>query len=80
MQKKQILDILNVALTSGADYSELYFEDTLSKALVLENGVVSKVQTSNIYGCGIRIFKKDKCVYGYTNDVSYENLTKLANT
>lgn len=79
MKRAQVIDILNVALATGGDYSELYFEDTLSKALVLENGVVSKVQTSNIYGCGIRIFKKDKCVYGYTNDVSYENLTKLAN-
>ena len=79
MKRAQVIDILNAALATGGDYSELYFEDTLSKALVLENGVVSKVQTSNIYGCGIRIFKKDKCVYGYTNDVSYENLTKLAN-
>ena len=79
MKRAQVIDILNVALATGGDYSELYFEDTLSKSLVLENGVVSKVQTSNIYGCGIRIFKKDKCVYGYTNDVSYENLTKLAN-
>lgn len=79
MKRAQIIDILNAALKSGGDYSELFFEDTLSKALVLENGAVSKVQTSNIYGCGLRIFKKDKCVYGYTNDVSYENLIKLAN-
>lgn len=79
MQKTQVLDILNAALKTGGDYSELYFEDTLTKALTLENGVVSKVNTSNVYGCGVRIFKKDKCVYGYTNDVSYKNLLALAN-
>ena len=73
MNKKQILDILNVALTSGADYSELYFEDTNSKAILLEDGKVSKASTSNVAGCGVRIFKKDKCVYGYSNDVSYKN-------
>ena len=78
MQKTQVINILNAALKSGGDYSELFFEDTLTKALVLENGVVSKVNTSNIYGCGIRIFKKDKCVYGYSNDISYKNLLALA--
>ena len=80
MQKKQILDILNAALASGGDYSELFFEDTNSKDIVLENGNVSKTAAGNVYGCGIRIMKKDKCVYGYSNDVSYKNLLKLANT
>ncbi len=80
MQKKQILDILNAALATGGDYSELFFEDTSSKNIVLENSKVSKSSTSNVFGCGIRILKKDKCVYGYTNDITYSNLLKLANT
>ena len=58
MQKKQILDILNAALASGGDYSELFFEDTVSKDIVLEDGNVSKTSTGNVFGCGIRIFKK----------------------
>ena len=78
MQKQQILDILNAALKTGGDYSELYFEDTNSKSIVLENSKVSKATTGNICGCGVRIFKKDKCVYGYTNNISYKNLLKLA--
>ena len=80
MQKSQILNILNAALATGGDYSELFFEDTMSKSIVLEDGKVSKAATSNVYGCGVRILKKDKCVYGYTNDISYKNLLKLANT
>lgn len=80
MQKKQILSILNAALKSGGDYSELFFDDTNSKNIILEDGKVTKASTSNVYGCGIRILKKDKCVYGYTNDISYSNLLKLANT
>lgn len=80
MQKSQILNILNTALATGGDYSELFFEDTVSKNIVLEDGKVSKTAVSNVYGCGVRILKKDKCVYGYTNDISYKNLLKLANT
>lgn len=80
MQKTQVIEILNAALESGGDYSELFFEDTISKNIFLENGQVAKASTSNIYGCGIRILKKDKCVYGYSNDISFKNLLKLANT
>ena len=80
MKRAQVIDILNAALATGGDYSELYFEDTNSKAISLEEGKVSKASTSNVSGCGIRIFKKDKCVYGYSNDVSYKNLYKLAST
>ena len=45
MQKQQILDILNAALKTGGDYSELYFEDTNSKSIVLENGNIADIGT-----------------------------------
>lgn len=80
MQKEQILEILNAALKTGGDYSELFFEDTTSHSYILENSKVSSTITSNVFGCGIRILKKDKCVYGYTNDISFNNLLKLANS
>lgn len=72
--------ILDITLSSGADFGELFFEDTTESSLKLENGVVSKVNSGNVYGCGIRILKKDKCVYGYTNDISMKSLAKLATT
>ena len=72
--------ILDITLSSGADFGELFFEDTIKSSLKLKNGVVSKVNSGNVYGCGIRILKKDKCVYGYTNDISMKSLAKLATT
>ena len=80
MNKRQIIDILNCALQTGGDYSELFFEDSFVKSISLENGKVEKVNVNNIYGCGLRILRKDECVYGYTNDVSYKNLLKLADS
>ncbi len=80
MQQKEILEILNKALETGADYSELFFEDTNIKRCFYEDGKVSKITTSNVYGCGIRILKNDKSVYGYTNNVSFKNLLKLASS
>lgn len=80
ISKTKIKDILQITLQTGADFGELFFEETFKKVYNLENGQVSKINTGIIYGCGIRIMKKDECVYGYTNDVSYKGLAKLANT
>ena len=77
MNKKQIIDILNASLQTGGDYSELFFEDSIIRNISLENGKVEKCIINNVFGCGIRILKKDECVYGYSNDVSYKNLLKL---
>ena len=80
LSKQKISEILNITLQTGADYGELFFEDTNNQRYALENGVVSTASSSNVFGCGIRILKKDKSVYGYTNDISYASLYKLANT
>jgi len=80
MNKQQIIEILNIALKTGGDYNELFFEDKIAKNIFIDNGKVSKASTSNVYGVGLRILKEDKCVYGYTNDVSYKSLLNLANT
>lgn len=79
MQKKQLLDLLNLCLKTGGDYSELFFENTTTHTYDFENGKVDKAGVSNVVGCGIRILKKDKSVYGYTNDISFKSLYNLAN-
>ena len=66
--------ILDITLSSGADFGELFFEDTIESSLKLENGVVSKVNSGNVYGCGIRILKKDlNCFYdqGFISRIIY---------
>ena len=80
LSKANAKKILEVTLETGADFGELFFEDTFNASMSLENGIVSKVNSGNEFGCGIRILKKDKCVYGYTNDCSLKSLLKLANT
>lgn len=78
IRKEKIKEILQITLQTGADFGELFFERTLKKVYALENGQVSKINAGIISGCGIRIMKQKKCVYGYTNDVSYKGLVKLA--
>lgn len=80
ISKEKAKKILDITLQTGADFGELFFENTFESSLALENGIVSKANSGNEYGCGIRILKKDKCVYGYTNDLSFKSLIKLATT
>ena len=80
LSKEKAKKILEITLATGADFGELFFEDTKNTSMHLENGLVSKVNSGNEFGCGIRILKKDKCVYGYTNDCSMASLIQLANT
>ena len=76
--KKLAIDVLNAALATGADYAEIFYEDSHSYSLSIENG---KVETSNstvANGVGLRLLKENQCVYGYTNDLTKKGLMSLA--
>jgi TldD protein len=78
ISKSIAIKVLNLATATGADFAEIYLEETLSNSLSLENGLV-ETSTSNIsYGAGIRLLNKLQSVYGYTNDVSLKGLSALA--
>lgn len=80
ISKKLAIEVLNAGLETGADYSEIFFEDSKKYSVALENGKVN-VSTSSINcGAGIRLLKENRCVYGYTDDLSKKGLLELAST
>ena len=79
MLKKEVAKrVLDECLVTGADYAELFVEDTHSGDITILSNVVDNVSSSETFGAGIRILKNLEEVYGYTNDVSEEGLVKLA--
>ncbi|ERJ11595.1 TldD/PmbA family protein [Haloplasma contractile] len=78
ISKKHAKKVLKTCLITGGDFAEIFAEDTIKNQLELSGGEISKTNTSNIYGAGIRILRGTQEVYGYTNDTSLEGLTKLA--
>lgn len=80
ISKNQISEVLMAALTTGGDFSEIFFEDTLNNSLSLIDGKIEKAMSGRDYGAGIRVFSGTKSVYAYTSDLSYENLIKTAKT
>ena len=78
ISKKLAIEVLNEALSTGADYAEIFYEDSNSFNLVIENGKVETSSSSSLCGVGLRLLKENQCIYGYTNDLSKKGLLALA--
>lgn len=73
-----IKDVLDEAMSLGADFAEIYVEQTDSQSIDMIGGKVDQANRGQDYGVGIRLFQGTNSVYGYTNDSSRENLLKTA--
>ena len=80
ISKKVALEVLNEALSTGADYAEIFLEDSLSRGISIENGKVDTSSSNTTTGCGLRLLKENRTVYGYTTDLTRNGLLKLAET
>lgn len=77
LNKKELETLLQLGLETGADFSEIFLEDTYSGNIRVNNGDVIGVTSGNIHGVGVRLLKGIDEVYGYSNDDSYESIEKL---
>ena len=74
-QKKEILEIL---LSTGGEFAEVFMEDTTSETLEMYSGNISRADVSKISGAAVRIIKNNVEVNTSVTDYSYENLVKTA--
>lgn len=78
ISKSLALDLLNIGLSTGADYSEIYQESIYSHTLALSYHRIDAVTTSTSDGVALRLFKGAGQVNGYTSEVSRKSLVDLA--
>ncbi len=64
LSQNLIREALLKALSTGADYAEVYAEHTRQKSISLVSAKVDKIADAVISGVGIRIFKGTRCVAG----------------
>ncbi len=77
LSKKQLETLLQLGLETGADFSEIFLEDTYSGRITVNNGEVINVTSGNVHGVGVRLLQGIDEVYGYSNNDSYEEIEKL---
>ena len=78
VSKKLALEVINDSLSTGADYSEIFFEDSHSNQVLVENGKVHGSTSNSMCGVGLRLLQGNRSVYGYTNDLSKKGLMTLS--
>ncbi len=72
--------VLTALMADGGQYGEVFFEDTKSLVLKLEDNKLEIPIEGNDTGVGIRLIKDFQTKYGYTSEFTKENLLEIAKT
>ena len=79
MIKQSIIEnVLEAALSTGGDFSEVFIEDKFVNTMELQSGKIEKSISGRDFGIGIRIFSGLQSIYTYTTDFSEEGLINAA--
>lgn len=79
MIKQSIIEnVLEAALSTGGDFSEVFIEDKFMNMMELQGGKIEKSISGRDFGIGIRIFSGLQSIYTYTTDFSEEGLINAA--
>ena len=70
------LRILEQAMSTTADFAEVFQEEASTKSVSLLNGKVIKAGTSFSSGTGIRLLAGTNAVYVYSNDSDIDVIRK----
>jgi TldD protein len=72
--------ILELALSRGGDFAEIYSEYRLFNFINMEEDIIKETAETISLGLGIRVICGDKTGYGYTNDLSLDEIRRAALT
>ena len=70
--------VLEAALDTGGDFSELFMEDTESHAISMRNGIVEDASYCRRHGAGVRVLLGEQSAYAHTADTSEAALIETA--
>lgn len=72
--------IFEAGYKAGADFVEIFEEETRSSTLGLKSSQIESATAGTDYGIGIRLLYGTEVLYGFTSDDSEEALIKLVQT
>ena len=78
IEKRVSQAVLELAMSTGADYAEIYAEDTTNESVSMVADCVDSLHTSRDKGAGVRVFSGTNSVYAYGNGTDEESLLSLA--
>lgn len=78
IDKSLISSILDAMSSNGANFAEVFIEESKGNSISLLNGKVENASGGVSQGIGLRAIFGEKVIYTYTNILDKENLLKLA--
>ena len=75
LDKTLLEEILGIAVSTGADFAEVYSELTRNGNIRLLDGKIDSITDNTVSGVGIRAFLGTRTVYASTSDTSREGKT-----
>ena len=73
-----LVDVLAAAMSTGADFAEVYAEKTRNNGIRFLDGKIDTVNDDMVSGVGIRAFIGTRTVYATTTDISRAGLIRCA--
>ena len=78
LSKENLEELLGTALRSGADFAEVFIEETNATSITCEDNKIERISSGTEAGAGIRVIVGQETAYLATSDSSFESLRKIA--
>lgn len=78
VSEQDLKKLINIALSNGGEYADLYFEYTIANELSLRDSEVNATGTHIDFGVGIRVISGDQTGYAYSETTTWPQMEKAA--
>lgn len=78
LSKALLTEVLHKAMSTGADFAEVYVENTKENGIHMIDNKVESIKNRVISGVGIRILKGTRCITGSTSSLERSDLLACA--
>ncbi len=78
ISQELIAKVLERALSNGADFAELFLENTYNSSIRFYDGKTQQSIVGKDFGVGIRVFYGISAIYAYTSDLTEKGLLSAA--
>jgi TldD protein len=72
--------LLDVAMSQGGDYADLFFEYSRSGSFSYDEGILKSAARGASVGLGVRVQRGDATGYAYVQDLGWESMKRAAET
>jgi TldD protein len=78
LERNLIEKVIDKALSNGADFAEIFVEDTYNSRLSFNDSKTKQSIVGKDFGAGVRVFYGTTAIYAYTNDLTENSLLAAA--